>query len=79
MAKRQQTSIRVGQRLIRWDGQKGYVDTNSQGKTVYGPGEAFQVIWLDHDGTIEDAQHVTLEDFASEGIRRGRGVMPWAR
>ena len=27
--------IRVGQRLIRWDGARGYVDTNTKGTSVY--------------------------------------------
>jgi hypothetical protein len=73
------TSIRVGQRLVNWDGSKGYVDLNTKGTRLYGPGEPFQVIWLDHDGTIEDAQYLTLEQLETEGIRFGRGVMPWAK
>jgi len=72
-------TIRVGQRLINWDGQRGYVALNSQGRRVYGPGERFKVEWLDADGEVEDAQYVTLEQFKKEGIKRGRGVMPWAQ
>jgi hypothetical protein len=72
-------TIRVGQRLIRWDGARGYVDTNTKGTSVYGPGESFQVVWLDADGSIEDAESLTLEQFEYERVRRGRGVMPWAR
>ena len=73
------STIRVGQRLINWDGTKGYVALNSQGTSVFGPGESFQVEWLDADGTIEDAVYLTLEQFDAEGIRFGRGVMPWAK
>ena len=76
---KQHTSIRVGQRLLNWDGVKGYVDTNGHGKSVYGPNEPFQVVWLDHDGSAEDAQYLTLEQLDAEGIRFGRGVMPWAK
>lgn len=54
-------TIRVGQRLIRWDGVRGYVDTSTKGTGTHGPGEAFQVIWLDADGSVEDAEYVTLE------------------
>ena len=72
-------SIRVGQRLINWDGMKGYVDLNSIGKTVYDPGEPFLVQWLDWDGEQGDANYYTLEQFREEGITFGRGVMPWAR
>ena len=72
-------TIRVGQRLINWDGQCGYVALNSQGRRVYGLGERFKVEWLDADGEIEDAQYVTLEQFEKAGIKRGRGVMPWAQ
>jgi hypothetical protein len=73
------TSIRVGQRLMSWDGRKGYVSLNSRGQRVFGRGEPFLVEWLDYDGTIEDAQYLTLEQLSDEGIRFGRGVMPWAR
>jgi len=72
-------TIRVGQRLINWDGQVGYVALNSQGRRVYGLGERFKVEWLDADGEVEDTQYVTLEQFEKEGIKRGRGVMPWAQ
>lgn len=75
---RQQT-IRVGQRLIAWDGGHGYVALNSQGKRVYGPGEQFKVEWLGADGEVEDAQYLTLEQFEKEDIKRGRGIMPWAK
>jgi len=53
-------TIRVGQRLINWDGQRGYVALNSQGRRVYGVGERFKVEWLGADGAVEDAQYVTL-------------------
>jgi hypothetical protein len=61
------------------DGQRGYVALNSKGQSVFGTGEAFMVEWLDADGTVEDAQYLTLEQCEREGIRRGRGVMPWAK
>jgi hypothetical protein len=73
------TTIRVGQRLIRWDGAKGYVDQNTKGTAVYGPGEEFQVCWLDADGSIEDADTHTLASLAEEGIVRGKSIMRWAR
>ncbi len=72
-------TIRVGQRLINWDGAHGYVALNSQGRRVYGLGERFKIAWLDADGQVEDTQYVTLEQFEKEGIKRGRGVMPWAQ
>jgi hypothetical protein len=72
-------SIRVGQRLFYWDGMPGYVALNSTGKRIFGPGETFQVDWLDAEGNIEDSHYLTLEDFAEEGITFGRGVMPWAK
>jgi hypothetical protein len=75
----QRTSIRVGQRLINWDGTRGYVAPNSQGKGVFGPGEPFLVEWLGLDGTIEDAQYLTLEAFEKEGVKFGRGLMPCAK
>jgi hypothetical protein len=76
----QRTSIRVGQRLINWDGARGHVALNSQGKRVFGPGESFMVEWLGPDGkTVEDAAYFTLEDLNREGIRFRRGVMPWAK
>jgi hypothetical protein len=77
--KKQLRTIRVGQRLIRWDGVRGYVDHNSKGTCISGPGEPFQVVWLDADGSIEDAEYLTLDQFETEGVRRGKGVMPWAR
>ena len=75
----QRTEIRVGQRLMRWDGTRGYVALNSAGRRVFGPGEAFLVEWLGLDGTVEDAEYLTLEAFAKEGITCGRGIMPWAQ
>ena len=72
-------TIRVGQRLINWDGAHGYGALNSQGRRVYGLGERFKIAWLDADGQVEDTQYVTLEQFEKEGIKRGRGVMPWAQ
>ena len=54
---RKRTTIRVGQRLKRWDGERGYVDMNSQGKRVYGPGEAFKVIWVDADSSQLLVEH----------------------
>jgi hypothetical protein len=73
------STIRVGQRLVRWDGAKGYVDQNTKGTAVYGPGEEFQVCWLDADGSVEDADTLTLAALVAEGITRGRGLMRWAR
>ena len=73
------STSRVGQRLIAWDGTRGYVALNSQGKRVYGLGERFKIEWLDADGEVEDAQYVSLEQFEKEGIKSGRGVMPWAK
>lgn len=76
----QRTSIRVGQRLINWDGTRGYVGLNSQGKRVFGAREPFLVEWLGFDGkTAEDAAYSTLEDLKSEGVTFGKGVMPWAK
>jgi hypothetical protein len=72
-------TIRVGQRLINWDGSRGYVALNSRGQRVFGLGESFLVEWLDADGEVEEAAYLTLEAFATEGIRFGRGVMPWAK
>ena len=46
----QHTSIRVGQRLMNWDGTRGYVALNSQGKGVFGPRESFLV----ELGTLEE-------------------------
>jgi hypothetical protein len=73
------TSIRVGQRLINWDGTRGYVALNSHGKRVFGPHEPFLVEWLGLDGTVEDAAFYTLDAFAQEGITFGKGVMAWAK
>jgi len=67
-------TIRVGQRLIRWDGVRGSVALNSQGTRVHGPGDAFLVEWADGE-----SEYLTLEQFEEEGVKRGRGVMPWAR
>ena len=72
-------TIRVGQRPIAWDGTRGYVALNSQGKRVYGLGERFKIEWLDADGEVEDAQYVSLEQFEKEGIKRDRGVIQWAK
>jgi hypothetical protein len=71
-------TIRVGQRLINGDGTRGYVALNSQGKRVFGRGERFKIEWLAADGRVGDAQYVTLEGLAKAGIKRGRGLMPWA-
>lgn len=68
------TTIRVGQRLIRWDGERGYVALNSKGVRVHGPGDSFLIEWEDGE-----SEFLTLEQFATEGVRRGKGVMPWAR
>jgi hypothetical protein len=75
----QHTSIRVGQRLIRWDGTRGYVALNTAGRRVFGSGETFLVEWLGLDGTVEDSEYLTLESFDKEGVRFGRGLMPWAK
>lgn len=76
----QRTSVRVGQRLINWDGTKGYVALKSQGTRVIGPGEPFLVEWLGFDGkTMEDAAYFTLEDLEREGITFGKSVMRWAK
>ncbi len=68
------TIIRVGQRLIRWDGVKGFISLNSKGTRVHATGEAFLVEWADGE-----SEYLTLEQFEEEGVRRGKGVMPWAR
>lgn len=73
------TTISVGQRLIRWDGERGYVDLTSTSKKTFGPGEAFQVVWLDSHGKVDGAEYLTLEQFEEEGVQWGRGKMPWAR
>jgi len=66
-------------RLIDWDGTRGYVALNSQGRRVYGIGERFKIEWLNANGEVEDAQYVSLEQFEKEGIKRGLGVMPWGK
>lgn len=71
-------AIRVGQRLINWDGSRGYVGLNSKGKCVFGPGEQFLVEWLDGDGEVEDGAYLTVEQLEHEGIRFGTGLLPWA-
>ena len=76
----QHTSIRVGQRLINWDGTRGYVALNRQGKGVFGPGESFLVEWWGLDGkTVEDSASYPREAFEKEGVTFGRGLMPWAK
>lgn len=72
------TLIRVGQRLIRWDGMRGYVALTTRPQTVFGPGEEFMVEWLDYDGEVEASEYLTLEQFEAEGVRWGRGTLPWA-
>jgi hypothetical protein len=74
----QRTEIRVGQQLIRWDGTRGYVALNSQGTRVFGRGESFLVEWLGLDGTVEDAEYLTVEACEQAGVALGRGLMPWA-
>jgi len=71
---KQRTSIRVGQRLHRWDGEPGYVALNSRGIRVHTAGDAFQVLWTDGE-----SEYLTLDRFNDEGVQWGRGVMPWAR
>ena len=68
------TTIRVGQRLIRWDGMTGTVALNSHGTRVHGPGAVFLVEWADGD-----SEYLTLAQFEAEGVTRGKGVAPWAR
>ena len=70
--KKVRTSIRVGQRLIRWDGEKGYVALNSRGIRSYSEVEAFMIEWRDHE-----SEYATLDQFEEEGIQLGLGVMPW--
>src|SRR5207247_931518 len=63
------TTIRVGQRLLNWDGTRGYVTLNTQGKTIFTQGEQCKVEWFGLDGhTIEDAVYLTLEQLEEEGI-----------
>ena len=76
---KKRTSIRVGQRLINWDGTRGYVALNSRATQVFGPGEQFMVEWLGLDGAVEDGAYYTLEDLERERIMFGKGVMPWAK
>jgi predicted methyltransferase len=64
----QRTEIRVGQQLIRWDGTRGYVALNSQGTRVFGRGESFLVEWLGLDGTVEDAEYLTVEACEQAGV-----------
>jgi hypothetical protein len=71
--------IRVGQRLVRWDGQRGYVDLNSQGVRVYGPGETFRIHWQDEEGNFDGDETAMLETLEELGITWGNGVMRWAR
>jgi hypothetical protein len=72
-------TIRVGQRLIQRDGTQGYVAVNSRGRRVFGRGERFLVAWVDETEDVKDAVYLTLEQFNAEGIRFGRGLMPWAQ
>jgi hypothetical protein len=68
------TTIRVGQRLIRWDGERGYVALNSKGVRVHAHDEPFLIEWADGE-----SEYLTLDQCETEGVRRGKGVMPWAR
>jgi len=70
MPKRPRTSIRVGQRLHRWDGEPGYVALNSRGIRVHTAGDAFQVLWTTRE-RVPDTR-----PFNDEGVQ-GQGVMPW--
>jgi len=67
MSSARRTSIRVGQRLRNWDGTRGYVALNTQGKRVFGPGESFLVEWVGLDDTVEDSAYDTLADLEREG------------
>jgi len=53
---------------------KGFISLNSKGTRVHATGEAFLVEWADGE-----SEYLTLEQFEEEGVRRGKGVMPWAR
>ena len=75
---KKRTRIRVGQRLVNWDGPKGYMALNSRGTRVFGPEERFLVESLGLDGAVEDSAYSTLENLEHEGITFGKGVMPWA-
>ena len=67
-------SIRVGQRLIRWDGEPGWVALNSRGLRIFFQHDAFLVEWRDGE-----SEYLSLEQCVEAGVRRGQGVMPWAR
>ena len=67
-------SIRVGQRLIRGDGVRSYIALNSKGTRVHGPGEAFLVEWADGE-----SEYLTLDQCETDGVKRSKGVMHWAR
>lgn len=67
-------TIAVGQRVFRWDGEPGFVSMNSLGKRAYDSNDEFQVEWK--DGEVD---HYTLATLETEGVRRGKGRMPWAR
>lgn len=67
-------SIMVGQRVIRWDGEPGYITLNSRGVRVFAADEPFLIEWQDGE-----SEYVTLAQFSQEGIRRGKGRMSWAR
>lgn len=68
------TTIRVGQRLIRWDGEPGYVGLNSLGITHWEADQEFLVQWRDGE-----SEYLTLKQFKAEGVSLGHGLMPWAR
>jgi hypothetical protein len=57
------TQIRVGQNVRRDDGITGYVDTNPEGITLYGPWHHFRIVW--DDGSDEVRR---VSDLAHEGI-----------
>jgi hypothetical protein len=64
-------TIRVGQRLVHWDGERGYVALNSKGVRVHVHDAPFLVAWADGE-----SEYLTLDQFETEGVRRGKGVMP---
>lgn len=77
---RPRKSIRVGQKLLNWDGTRGYVGLNSIGKSLFYPGEQFKVEWFGLDNSsIEDTVYLNLEELEKEGIRLGKGLMYWAK
>jgi len=78
MATKRRT-IRVGQRLVNWDGGKAYVALSFTGNRNYATGESFLVEFIDEEGQVEGAEYYTLAELETEGITFGRGVMPWAR